>query len=421
MSVSDWIGAAFVALLLITAGVALITALPTPEKSTARTHYVLSFVASLVLLAAYWNHSAIYGMQGFPYSDDRTYHVQGQSLAESGNLANAWTSEDRNPGFVVWTAVVYRIFGPSTIIVRLFNICFRCLWIAPIAFLAVLYKDPKVTRIAIRLVAWAPSAMLISLLHVKDVLASLGFLCAIAAIAYMGRSRFALPLLAGSAVLLWGVREDLLLLIAPLACIFAVRSMRQRGRRWGGILVLVCAGLFVAITVPLLLDSWILTTYKTSLLTQVFEYTNRNAVAAHGLAPLMIRSVSDFWKLPFSMTAELVLPFPPDFSAADIFPVANGFASLFVLALLPFVFAGCMTSMRKWTMSSLPAYGGFLGCAALLAVVFPGTSRYREQLIGLFCLLAALGIRHWRSHKYLVAGSAFCIGCALAAGTAMYL
>jgi hypothetical protein len=75
--------------------------------------------------------------------------------------------------------------------------------------------------------------------------------------------------------------------------------------------------------------------------------------------------------------------------------------------------------MRKWT--SLPAYGGFLGCAALLAVVFPGTSRYREQLIGLFCLLAALGIRHWRSHKYLVAGSAFCIGCALAAGTAMYL
>jgi hypothetical protein len=77
--------------------------------------------------------------------------------------------------------------------------------------------------------------------------------------------------------------------------------------------------------------------------------------------------------------------------------------------------------MRKWTMSSLPAYGGFLGCAALLAVVFPGTSRYREQLIGLFCLLAALGIRHWRSHKYLVAGSAFCIGCALAAGTAMYL
>jgi hypothetical protein len=419
MGVPNWMVEACVSVLLVTAGTALISVLPTPEKSTARRHFVLSFVASLVLLAAYWNLSAIYGVQGYPYSDDQGYNAQGQSIAEFGNLSSAWADQVRNPGFVVWTAVLYRIFGPNTIIVRLFNICFRCLWVLPIAFLAVLYEDPRVTRIAIRLTAWAPSAMLISLLHVKDVLASLGFLCAIAAVAYMERSRFALPVLAGAAVVLWIVREDLLLLVAPLACIFAIRSMCKGQGRWRGVLVLLLVGLFAAVVLPMLLNSWILATYKTDFLRQIFDYTNQRAEVAHGLAPLMIRSVGDLWKLPFSMTAVLV--FPPDLSAGDVYLIANGFASLFVLALLPFAFVGCVASARKWTMSSLPAYGGFLGCTALVAVVFPGTPRYREQLIGLFCLLAALGIRHWRSHKYLVMGSAYCIGFALVAGVAMYL
>lgn len=422
MNVADWLATAALATVLMTAGAWLITVLPTPEKASARLHFLLSFCASLALLAAYWNLSAASGRQGFAYADDQDYHLAGQSLAESRvALSSLWSAEDRNPGFVIWTAALYRVFGSNTIIVRVFNIFFHCLWVLPLAFLAALYDDPRTTRLAIGLGAWAPSAMLISLLHVKDVVAALAFLAAMAALAYMERSRAAVPVLAAAALLLWLVREDLLLLVAPLACIFAIRSLRGGRGRLGGITVLAAAALFAGVVVPALIDSWILGVAGSGLTSQIFAYTSLHADSAHGLAPLFIRGVGDLWKLPLSMTAVVVLPFPPDFSSGDIYPMANGCASLFVLALLPFAFAGCLTTMRRLPMKGLPIYSGFLGCAALLALVFPGTSRYREQLIGLFCLLAAAGITHWRAHRRLLTGVSFAIGCAFVVGAAMHL
>lgn len=420
MSFSDYAVTIFVAMALMMTGAVLISLLPTPLKSTVRTQFILSFCASLVLLAAYWHYSAIWGdgQQGFSYSDDQAYHLKGQSMANAGDV---FDTDDRNPGFTIWTAMLYNIFGVNTIVIRVFNIFFHCLWILPIAFIARTYGDPRVTRLAILLTAWAPSPLLASLLHVKDLIAGLALLTALASIISIERSRASAASLLGAAIALWWVRRDLLILIAAIALLHLFALLKRGRLSPGRIAVLAALVLFVASSFTGLVEEWMSGRIGANLVSVVFTLTSQSAANAQGLAPFFINSPGEVWKLPFSMAASLLMPFPPRLNGGDIFQIANGFASIFVLILLPFVFIGCLDSIERWARASFPAYAGFLGCSALLAVVYPGMPRYREQLLGLFCLLAALGIVRMRAHLWLFAGSSITLYCAAVIGTAVYL
>lgn len=420
MSVTDLASTALIAGALMAGGTALISALPVPEKSLVRTSFLLTFAVSLTLLVTYWNVSAFWGggRQGFSYSDDETYHLQGVQMAAAGTVED---TESRNPGFTEWTAFLYRIFGPNTLNVRIFNIFFRCLWTLPVAFLALTCNNHHCTRLAIMLTAWAPSSILVSLLHIKDLLAGLAFLCALAAIVYLGRSRLSILVLVCSAWMLWIVRKDILLLLGVLIFLKALISLR-RGANAAALTTLAAVALLLWFAIPILMDNWVLISGNESSVTnQIFEYTSQNAASAHGLAPFFITSAGQIWKLPAAMAVALLLPFPPDLHSGDIMLTALGLASIFVLLLMPFAAVGCVRLIETKKEAGLPIYGGFLGCLALLTLVFLGTPRYRESLMGLYCLLAAVGITERRSHPHLLAGSIFCACIVLVVGTATFV
>jgi hypothetical protein len=419
MSFNDCVLAIVIAAVLILAGTALISALPTPQKRTVRTHFILSFCASLVLLSAYWNLSAIWGnqRQGFSYSDDEAYHLKGQIMADSGDI---FDTKDRNPGFTIWTAILYKTFGVNTIIVRIFNIFFRCLWTVPIAFIAPIYNNVRITRLAIVLTAWAPSPILASILHIKDLIAGLALLTVLASIIYIEKSRISAVSLLCAVAVLWWVRRDVLALIAVIALIYLCGLLLRRRVTLRGAVTLTALVLVVAYNLPDIIQNWGSTRASTDVPIAIFRYISHNVGNARGLAPFFINNVGEIWKLPFTMAVLLIMPFPPKLNGDDVFQIANSLASLYILALLPFVFIGCIDSLRKWAGASFPAYGGFLGCGALIAVAFPGTPRYREQLLGLFCLLAALGIVRLQSYRWLFVGVTVCLSCALVVGTVIY-
>jgi hypothetical protein len=419
MSFNDCVLAIAIAALLILAGAALISALPTPQKSTVRTHFILSFCASLVLLTAYWNLSAIWGnqRQGFSGSDDEAYHLQGQIMADSGDVFN---TRDRNPGFTIWTAILYKTFGANTIIVRIFNIFFRCLWTVPIAFIAPIYKNVRMTRLAILLTAWAPPPMLASILHIKDLIAGLALLTSLASIIYIEKSRISAVSLLCAVAVLWSVRRDLLIIIAVIAFIHLCGLLLRRRATLAGAVALTALVLVVASHIPDLIQGWGSVRGSTYVPVEIFRYAGQNVGNAHGLAPFFINNVGEIWKLPFTMATLLIMPFPPKLNGDDIFQIADSFSSLWILTLLPFVFIGCIDSIRKWTSASFPAYGGFLGCGAVTAVAFPGLPRYRLQLLGLVCLMAALGIVRLRSNLWLFVGFTLVLSCALVVGTVVY-
>jgi hypothetical protein len=422
MSAADWLICTLLASLLTTAGVAVICVLPTPEKSTVRTHFVLTYIASLILLAVYWNASASSGSQGFAYSDDEMYHAMGKAYAESGDIQQSIDSAGlRNPGFVLWTAYLYKFLGSNTIVVRLFNILFRCLWIVPIAFLCTAYGDPRTTRLAIYLSAWAPSALLIGILHVKDVLAILAFLTALAAIAFMRSWRNALFTLLASCAVIELVRQDLMLLVVPLATLQAARILFNQKRKGLFILLFASVTAVAARSLPAMLSSWNSSVNFSDALLVIFSLTGQTAETANGLAPFFIQGFADLWKLPFSMAIVTILPFPPDLSWTNVYITADGIASIFVLVLFPFALAGCLFSLKGREETRLPALAGLLGCAALLAIVFPGAIRYREQMISLFSMMAAVGLRNWRDYKRLVIGSALCMVCAVIVGSLLHM
>ena len=132
-----------------------------------------SFTIKAILVPIYYSALMATGWDGFAYYDSLAYHEDGMEVAAEfarglDYRSRAWTTTD--PGFPILTGVIYWLFGPNTLIIRMINAVlsvFTLLYVYRIGR-TLIPEDVRVARYACYLTAFLPFSMAIVINHRKE-------------------------------------------------------------------------------------------------------------------------------------------------------------------------------------------------------------------------------------------------------------
>src|SRR5690606_10232573 len=133
---------------------------------------IAAYSLKALLVPIYYVALVNAGLQGFAFDDAYEYHLDGIEIA--GELtrgidysSRAWVSVD--PGFPIFTGIIYWLIGPNTLAIRLINVVFSTVTLLFVYRLGRLgFEDDRVARWACYLAAFLPYSVIITLNHLKD-------------------------------------------------------------------------------------------------------------------------------------------------------------------------------------------------------------------------------------------------------------
>lgn len=385
-----------VGLCLLPIGLAIVLLFGGQQQVTLTRHFIAGYVVRLVFAIAYYRILFEAGSLGFGFNDDLEYHRWAEANMRSLGSAVESSTVMANSGFFLWSAFLYSIFGPNTLVVRVFNSFVGMLWLVPVARLAEAYGEPRVTRLSIILTAWLPPLIWLQCMHFKDAISGLALLCALVALPSLADRpvRNSVAIVVCSIVLAF-FRRDLLGWVYAIA-VLALSGYGLRGRRLVAVVTLalmIGAGAFTAF--PLYATKGygaILSEVNSNEdLTEVLSRSAKVGDTAGFLGWFFVRNVDDLWKLPLSMVAAHFVPFPSLTDSGSVHSALVGWANVPTVLFLPLLAVGFLISLRRGPIRHIVVHGMYAGGIMSVALMGLGVIRYREQFGGLLAILVALG------------------------------
>lgn len=398
-----------IGVLLLLAALSITLLSPVPDKSFVALNLGLSFMVKLLLVFVYYEFLLSTSANGFGFDDELTYHTIGAQVANGAT--SLFLLDDpgtNNPGFIAWTAVIYRYIGEDTLIVRVFNVFFNSMWLLPVAILASYFGQPKITRLSVALVAWMPSLLLYSVLHIKDLLSGLLMLLFLAAVIKINPRNSVKCLLTGvlSLSLLWTIRKDLIMVLFCATFAYIVVS-NATWRHVPRLLVLVCLlavaiGVFASHYAESFYGRFLLGEREVGISELLIKRNIEKSDESNLLGYLYIKQPSELWKLPIAVAASLAIPFPPVWNGNYPHASVASFANVPFLLLLPFIFVGTIESLRSNRQVAVLIVVTVYLSMAFACVVSYAVLRYRDHFLPILLILASVGLVHFRKYTRLL-------------------
>lgn len=364
---------------------------------------LVAFTLKAILVPIYYVALVNDGLEGFAYIDAHDYHLDGIEIARELSTridysSRAWETVD--PGYPIFTGILYWIAGPNTLMVRMFNCMFSTFILLYVYRTARLFfEEEQIARYACYLAAFLPFSIAIVINHRKESIVTLlsiftfshaarlirfdrkwGLSAGLTAIGLMSifffRSGFVLPFLA----------------ILFLCYVVSTQSLwRSVALAVPTILLLVAVQFFISDDVSVSVAA-----STERLQGKILNSSDLSEVG--GLARFArMNSVFQVYKLPLATFLALALPFPPLFSGL-LPPVVLSWTNLANLAFLPFMIGGGFAVLRdpEWRRK-MPILLFPLVFLVLIGATHIGVARYRETVFPVILILAAAGLHRGTS------------------------
>jgi 4-amino-4-deoxy-L-arabinose transferase-like glycosyltransferase len=364
---------------------------------------VASYVLKAILVPAYYSFLVWDGVQGFAYLDSLGYHKSAIEMALEISLglpheSRGWGYSD--PGYNLICAILYTVFGPSTLIARLFNAAISTFTLLYVHRIARISFDAGVARVAVRLAAFLPFTILITINHRKE-----GVVIFVATLLFYHALRIAtqqrgwarsLPILAIWLVPMYFLRGGFVL---PFLGLFVVMLfLTQRSILEGGLLSVLVVVALLSLQFLFPESRELAVGRKAVEVDEMFETIAGRVQFESGLLRFVkATSPLDIWKLPLAVLVLLIMPFPPPIVLREgqpIYPLLSNFSHLIFLAFLPQFFLGLREVFRAdaWKRR-LPVFIYGIGFLALIGAFTSGVLRYRETVFPAVLVITAAGLR----------------------------
>jgi 4-amino-4-deoxy-L-arabinose transferase-like glycosyltransferase len=354
------------------------------------------FKAALVPLY-YWLLWEV-GAKGFAFFDSRGYHHTAMTMATEiiNDLPHdnrGWISKD--PGYSYVSAMVYVVFGTSTLICRFLNCVIASFTLLYVYRIGVICFDKRVAKIAVRFAAFIPFTILQTINHQKEAivvfLATMLFYYAIRILSKEpGRLR-CVPLLMASLVSIYYFRSGFVLVY--LGLFLAAYVVTQRSIIEGTMVTIFMVGLLAVSQVlfPHVKQLDVEGQIQAKMAVTEFEATYHGGL----LGKVKVTSIGSLWKAPIGAGLMVVMPFPPRHKGMQTFySTLQSVAQLAFLLFLPRFVLGIRESFRSDTWKkSIPILIFASGFLLVLATLTIGVMRYRETVFPLVLLVTAAGYR----------------------------
>jgi hypothetical protein len=385
-------------------GLIAVTAFFAPRSREERHALLLVAIAAYslkaVLVPAYYWLLVATGHEGFAYFDSVGYHEHAAEMAFEfvnglPHDSTGWRAKD--PGYNVICAFLYVAFGSSTLIARLFNsvvATFTLLYVYRIACFAF---DASVARVAVRLVAFLPFTLFMTINHRKEpvviFVATLLFHHAYRIVTQQRGWANSVPILAFWLVPIYFLRSGF---VQPfLALLLVMLFLTQRSFVIGVTLSAIVVVTFIAAQF-LLPQVAVLDVQRSIESVDVRVEGAAHSVRYTGglLRYAKVTSILDFWKIPLATFLLILMPFPPSLGRAPIYGSVLDVSHLVFLALLPQFFLGMREIFRpdSWKRR-LPLFLYSVGILAVIGALSVGVLRYRETVIPIVAVITAAGLR----------------------------
>ncbi len=355
-----------------------------------------AFLLKALLVPLYFQWLVWLGEGGFAYIDARGHHYEAMEIVEEyeydlphDNVS--WRATD--PGFYIFTAYTYMLFGPNTLVIRFFLIMCVSAAMLYVYRITRLYFEQKTARLAAGIYGFLPAPILLSLNHRKDPLVQLIVLFMFYHAVRVFRQE---PAWQRSAVLgllgliaVYPFRSGLVLPFLGVMIVCFVLANRNIVQGVGLTLATIFALVIVQVATPedanINLDTY--TNRAEGKLTTSADLSGRGGI----VRLLRVTGPLDAYKVPFAAAAYLILPFPP---TVNDYPttVISSFLQLVSLILLPHMLLGAWSLIRgpNWRLQ-LPLLVFPIVFLLVLGAVHVGVLRYREIFYPICLIWAAVG------------------------------
>jgi len=358
--------------------------------------YIIRYIAAMFL----YLYSLKLGHGGFLFDDDLHYDTEAWKITldwiegfglHAPKLLNIY------PGYYIYTAIIYRIFGHSILFVEVWNAFFGSLVIIYSFKITNSIFNTKIARTAALLTAFFPSLVLYSGVHLKDCLIT--FLITFS---------------------IWNILEIVeqkkfhrILLIVPT--FYFLKSLRGPMAAF----LLVCLGGYVCykvciryltskrikfigfISTLLFLLALALMPRFNSIFIGYTEYAHFERLAHGSIYSAFSGASSPFIRmllLPVFVVFTLLVPFPP-WRFETLSGVLNMPGNLIWYILIPLAVVGILEILRQKNAPQLLVATVVILVIVANAYLFFGTAatfRYRSQMYPLFMILAAWGTNNFK-------------------------
>ena len=368
------------------------------------------YLVKAILVPIYYWVLLASGSQGFAYVDSRGYFYRASRMANE--IANnmpydnpGWKAKD--PGYMVTCALMYVVFGSSTLIARFFNAAMGTFTLLYVYRIACLAFDKRVARIAVLLAGFIPFTIFMTINHRKEpvviFLATLLYYHALRVLTKQGNWITSLPIMMIGLGAIYFFRSGF---IPPFLGLFLISYLFTKGS-------IVTGGLVSMFVMGLLIATQFLFPESTGLdiegnVTGRLADNARMGEFGGGLLRVtMVTSISDLWKVPIVGILMVILPFPPRWQGIErIYTLILSVSHLVFLLCLPQFVLGVREVFRAdvWT-KRLPLLVFSAGFLTLVGVLTAGIMRYRETVFTLVFVITAAGFK--ARQKFMVTGGVY--------------
>lgn len=370
-----------------------------------------SYLIKVALVPAYYYAIIWAGGDGFAFKDAYEYHLDGIEMAKEFRngftyTSRAWTTVD--PGYPVFTGLIYWITGPNTLVMRMLNCMFSTFLLLYVYRIARHYfrddekGENRIAKLACMLVAFLPYSIAISINQRKEpivvLLATFVFLHASKTIRFERAWALSVALLAGALFTLFFFRSGFILpfLAILFLCYIATTQSLVRSISLAVPMMVILFGIEFLVS-----DDTTISLQQSTARLQAKVEGSADLAEVGGLVRFArMTSIFEVYKIPLATFLVVILPYPP-YLSGELPSIVLSWANLANLAFLPHMFRGAWAVAREenWQMR-LPLLIFPLVFLILIGATHVGTVRYRETVFPVMLVLAAIGL-HRRSNFLL--------------------
>jgi hypothetical protein len=386
-------------------GLIAVTAFFAPRRREERDALLLVAIAAYslkaVLVPAYYWLLVATGEEGFAYFDSFGYHNNAVAMAfevVNGLPHNNVGWRDKDPGYNLICTFLYIAFGSSTIIARLFNSAVASFTLLYVHRIACIAFDAGVARVAVRLAAFIPFSLLVTINHRKEpvvvFVATLLFYHAYRIVTQQRGWTNSVPIMAIWLIPMYFLRSGFVL---PFLGLFLVMLFLTQRSTVVGVLLSVLLGMLYIGAQFLFPGAKLLGLGAGITHAGGWIRAGTQHVGRYGglLQYVKFASPMDIWKVPIAALLLVLLPFPPNIGRSQpVYVTLLESAQLVFVALLPQFFLGLREIFRpQGRKKRLPLFIYSIGFLSLLGALTAGVLRYRETVFPIVLVITAAGMR----------------------------
>lgn len=364
---------------------------------------LIAFSLKAVLVPIYYIVLVKGGLDGFAYIDSYSYHLDGIEIARELRYgidysSRAWRAVD--PGYPIFTGIVYWIAGPNTLVVRILNCVFSTFMLLYIYRIARLFfEEERIARWACYLVAFLPYSTTIVINHRKEpivtLLATFIFFHTARLIRSEKNSSVSAALAVSGLVAMIFFRSGFVLPFMGVLFLCYVTATQSLVRS----LALAIPTILAMVTVEFLLadDVSVSVVASTERIRGKILDSAGHAQVGGLVRFVRMTSIYEIYKLPLATILVVILPYPPHVNG-NLPSIILSWENLLNLAFLPQVIRGAwmVLSEAGW-QKRIPLLifpGVFL---VLIGATHVGVERYREVVFPVMMVLGAAGLYRGRN------------------------